>query len=63
MGIGTPVGHSTKGSDGVTIATMAVRWGGCSSAASHWFLPVYEPPSVPTLPVDHGSLPHHSMAS
>ena len=63
MGIGTPVGHSTNGSEGVTMATIAARCGGCSTAASHWFLAVYDPPRVATLPVDQGCALHHSMAS
>ncbi len=36
MGVGSPVGHSTNGSLGVTTHTMARSAGGCSSAVSHW---------------------------
>src|SRR5919202_747593 len=52
-GRGWPVGHSTNGSDGEARTIMAARCGGCWTAASHWIAPLYEPPSVPTLPVDH----------
>src|ERR671924_155663 len=53
-GRGWPVGHSTNGSDGEASTIMAARCGGCWTAVSHWIAPLYEPPSVPTLPVDLG---------
>ncbi len=39
MGSGTPVGHSTNGSLGVTRHTMALRAAGRCSAVSHWMRP------------------------
>ena len=62
-GMGTPVGNSTKGSDGEVIAIMAARCGGRRTAVSHWIFPLYEPPIVPTLPFDQGCTAHHSIAS
>ena len=39
IGVGRPVGHSTNGSLGVTMHTIARSAGGRSSAASHWMRP------------------------
>jgi hypothetical protein len=36
IGVGSPVGHSTNGSLGVTMQTIARSAGGRSSAVSHW---------------------------
>jgi hypothetical protein len=40
IGSGSPVGHSTNGSEGVTSAIIAARCGGCSTAVSHWIRPL-----------------------
>src|ERR1700674_6105180 len=61
MGEGTPVGVSTKGSEGATRTTIAFRCGGCCRAASHWITPGYELPIVPTLPSDQDCSAHHPI--
>ena len=41
----------------------ALRCGGWSVAAGSWFTAVFEMPHMPTLPLDQGCVPAHSMAS
>src|SRR3954464_6198643 len=40
---------------------IAARGGGCRPAPCHWLMPKYETPDKPTLPVDQGCTPAHSM--
>ena len=43
--------------------TMALRWGGDSTAASHCTAPGYDRPNVPTWPLDQGWTAAHSIVS
>ena len=47
----------------MALGIIAARWGGRVWASSHWIQPQYDPPNVPTLPVDHGSPAAHSTVS
>src|SRR5579883_2138989 len=42
---------------------MQTKCGGLSRAASHWTVPRYEPPIMPTRPLDHGWRAIHSTVS
>ena len=48
---------------GDTMGTRHVRWGGFSRAAAHCTKPRYDPPIMPTFPVDQGCDAHHSTES
>ena len=58
-----PVYQKCVGDANVIAGTIAFKWGGDSTAASHCTAPGYESPMVPTLPVDHGWLAAHSIVS
>jgi hypothetical protein len=47
----------------VIAGTIALRWGGLSTAASHWTAPGYDRPNVPTVPSDQGCRAAHSIVS
>jgi hypothetical protein len=46
-----------------TFGKIVVRCGGTALAACHWTCPRYDPPCIPTLPLDQGCAAAHSIVS
>ncbi len=51
------------GSGGATIGIITARWGLLRCAGKSCVQPRYDPPVVPTFPLDQGCVPHHVCAS
>lgn len=55
--------HPSRRSEVATIGAIARRCGGSLAAAIHWVYPRYEPPIIPTSPLDNGWAAAHSTVS